>query len=234
MVWEGSWGAQTSRKATVGEFIGSDVSKSSKSFRSLLSRNIVDVDWVTLQTNLHLHWTRRFLLFTPIWTHQEHCKKLHLGEGSIEQTQCALSSHKPWRANQWDLKVQCNLQARISQTSLLSFKWKKKKWGKMICCGSKIGLQSVPWCANLVWFLEVNVHSNLLFNLCRGMRWMSSECNLRGPIGNFWEREEVRLLKVINFREQEEHCTLRYLFLLWGITLYHVSKKFKTCGTFWR
>lgn len=33
-----------SRKATVGEFIGSDVSKSSKSFRSLLSRNIVDVD----------------------------------------------------------------------------------------------------------------------------------------------------------------------------------------------
>lgn len=127
MVWEGSWGAQTSRKATVGEFIGSDVSKSSKSFRSLLSRNIVDVDWVTLQTNLHLHWTRRFLLFTPIWTHQEHCKKLHLGEGSIEQTQCALSSHKPWRANQWDLKVQCNLQARISQTSLLSFKWKKKK-----------------------------------------------------------------------------------------------------------
>lgn len=136
-----------------------------------------DVAWVTLQANFNLHWTRMYLIFTPIWTHQELHKKLHLGDGSIEQTQCALSSDKPRRVNQWDLKVQCNLRSDVFQSNFsalfLQIKWKKLRQNDQVFrCGSRISAQYAPWCLSLVWLLlmsEVTVGFSLTFSLCGGI-----------------------------------------------------------------
>lgn len=116
-----------------------------------------DVGWVTLQVNLYLHWTRRYFLFTPRWTHQEPRKKLHLGEGSIEQTQCALSSEKPWRVNQ--LRPQCPVSFAVwcilvkIHYSFLQIKWKKT--GKAIKYSDVAPEWVHPWCLGLVYFLLI-------------------------------------------------------------------------------
>lgn len=113
-----------------------------------------DVGWVTLQVNLYLHWTRRYFLFTPRWTHQEPCKKLHLGEGSIEQTQCALSSEKPWRVNQ--LRPQCTVSFAVwcipvkIHYSFLQIKWKKKRAKQ-----SSIQMWLQNECIRGVWVLSI-------------------------------------------------------------------------------
>lgn len=145
-----------------------------------------DVGWATLQANLYLHWTRRYFLFTPTWTHQELRKKLHLGEGSIEETQCALSSEKPWRVNQmrpqspvsfavWciPVKIHCSLSANQME--------KTRQNDQVFRCGSRMSAsvvsESCLFSAHNA-AQEVSIGFHFTFNLCRNIYMLKKKLDI--------------------------------------------------------